>query len=84
MIFPGATMTAENKPDLPLIVQSIMALMLWAALCFQIVTAMPLSELLIGLTGVVSGYYFGTRQQASLVRGQALAVRSIMQAADQV
>ena len=78
-------MPQENHtPDLPLIVQSVIALLLVATLCYQIAVGAAISDLLLGLTTTILGYYFGTRQQASLVRGQALAVRSIMQAADQV
>ena len=76
-------MTNESKlPDLPLIVQSVIALLLVATLCFQMAVGAEISDLLLGLTTTILGYYFGTRQQASLIRGQALAVQTVMQAAD--
>jgi len=74
-------MPSETKPiDLAMWVQSIIALLLVATLCYQMVVGAEVSDLLLGLTTTILGYYFGTRQQASMLRQQAAAVQSVAQA----
>jgi hypothetical protein len=76
-------MPSETKsPDLALWVQSIIALLLVATLCWQMATGAEVSDLLLGLTTTILGYYFGTRQQASLIRQQAYAVHAVVEAAN--
>jgi hypothetical protein len=74
----------ESKPgwDLPLVVQSLIAVLLVGTLCYQIAVGAVVSDLLLGLSTTVLGYYFGTRQQASMLRQQAMAVGAVLQAAE--
>jgi hypothetical protein len=74
-------MIDQKQPvDVFLIVQSIIAIILVATLCVMLLAGTAIPDLLIGVTGVVIGFYFGTRTGASSIRQSAQAVRAVMEA----
>lgn len=76
-------MTTEKPTfDVFLLVQSAIALILVIVLCVMLLGGMSIPDLLVGLTGLVVGQYFGTRQSASAVKQQAHALSAYIEAAE--
>lgn len=75
---------SNEKPtfDVFLLVQSLIAIILVIVLCVMLLAGMSIPDLLVGLTGLVVGQYFGARQSASAVRQQASALAAYSQAVD--
>lgn len=74
--------STPSKPDVFLFVQSIIALVLTITLCAMLLQGAAIPDLLIGISGIVIGFYFGARQAASGIIQQAAAIQAVMQAVD--
>lgn len=76
--------TPTSKPDVFLLVQSAIALTFTITLCAMLLQGAEVPQLLIGISGLVVGFYFGARQAASGIIQQAAAIQAVMQAIDGV